>query len=121
MTLSAFEPLVRGVLSVAIPTCFVGLLGAFGIAVSLAIVDGRKRLQRLHQIPCHRCRYYTGSPYLKCPVHPCAALSEEALGCRDYAPQTQPQQAPERKTRLVKQLRDRHQQTSGTLNAVEHF
>ncbi len=57
---------------------------AFVHAILLAIDDGLQRLKKLHQIPCYRCRYYTGSPYLKCPVHPLSACSEAALSCKDY-------------------------------------
>jgi hypothetical protein len=41
-------------------------------------------LKRMHQIPCSSCVFYTGDYRLKCPVHPCIALSEEALNCKDY-------------------------------------
>ena len=41
-------------------------------------------LQRLHQIPCSNCLFFTGEYNLKCAVHPCKALSEEAIGCADY-------------------------------------
>lgn len=42
------------------------------------------QLQRLHQIPCSHCLFFTGEYNLKCAVHPCKALSEEAIGCADY-------------------------------------
>ncbi|WP_070415678.1 hypothetical protein [Prochlorothrix hollandica] len=42
--------------------------------------------RRLHQIPCSQCRFLVNSPYLKCSVNPAAALSEQAIGCRDYEP-----------------------------------
>ncbi len=42
------------------------------------------QLQRLHQIPCSNCLFFTGEYNLKCAVHPCKALSEEAIGCADY-------------------------------------
>jgi hypothetical protein len=42
------------------------------------------QLKRLHQIPCSRCLFFTGEYNLKCAVHPCKALSEEAIGCADY-------------------------------------
>lgn len=42
------------------------------------------RLQRLDQIPCSRCLFFTGEYNLKCAVHPCKAFSEEAIGCADY-------------------------------------
>jgi hypothetical protein len=41
-------------------------------------------LQRLHQIPCDRCVFFTGEYNLKCTVHPCKAFKEEAIGCTDY-------------------------------------
>lgn len=66
------------------------VLMAFVLAIALAMEDGVKQVRRLHQIPCHRCQYYTGSPYLKCPVHPLEALSEAAIDCRDYAQAMQP-------------------------------
>jgi hypothetical protein len=44
------------------------------------------RLRRLHQVPCSRCAFYTGDYRLKCTVHPCKALSEEAIACLDYEP-----------------------------------
>jgi hypothetical protein len=57
---------------------------AFVLAGLLAVSDGLQRLRRLHQVPCYRCQYYTGSPYLKCPVRPLEAASEAALQCPDY-------------------------------------
>jgi hypothetical protein len=42
------------------------------------------QLHRLHQIPCSHCLFFTGEYNLKCAVHPCKALSEEAIGCADY-------------------------------------
>ena len=53
----------------------------------LALKDSRKnliQLQRLHQIPCSHCLFFTGEYNLKCTVHPYKALSEEAIGCTDY-------------------------------------
>jgi hypothetical protein len=61
------------------------LLG-FLIAVGVAVQDGIARLKRLHQVPCSRCAFFTDSYYLKCTVHPCKALSEEAINCLDYEP-----------------------------------
>jgi hypothetical protein len=52
-----------------------------------ALKDARKnwiQLQRLSQIPCSNCLFFTGEYNLKCAVHPCKALSEEAIGCADY-------------------------------------
>jgi hypothetical protein len=43
-----------------------------------------KHLQKLHQIPCDRCVFFTGEYNLKCTVHPHKALKEEAVDCGDY-------------------------------------
>ena len=41
-------------------------------------------LKRLHQIPCNKCAYFTGDYRLKCTVNPIDAMSENAIGCRDF-------------------------------------
>jgi len=46
--------------------------------------QGWTNLYRLHQIPCHRCIFFTGDYRLKCTVHPSKALNEEAIDCLDY-------------------------------------
>lgn len=51
-----------------------------------AFQKGLTHLQRLHQIPCHCCVFFTGEYNLKCTVHPCKALNEAAIGCPDYKP-----------------------------------
>lgn len=58
----------------------VGLFWAMGTAYQ----DGIQRLKRLHQIPCHRCAFFTGEYHLKCTVHPFKALTEDAIDCLDY-------------------------------------
>jgi hypothetical protein len=60
------------------------LLGGFCVAICAAVQDGIVRLKRLHQIPCTHCAFFTGDYRLKCTVHPCKALSEEAIDCLDY-------------------------------------
>ncbi len=42
--------------------------------------------KRSNQIPCKNCRFYNHNHYLKCAVHPDAALKAEALNCKDYYP-----------------------------------
>jgi hypothetical protein len=72
-----------------VPLCpiliWVVLVGFF-LAIALAVQDGITRLKRLHQVPCSRCTFFTGDYRLKCPVHPCTALSEAAIACLDYEP-----------------------------------
>lgn len=43
-----------------------------------------QKLQKLHQIPCSNCAYFTGEYHLKCPLNPMAALSEDAIACKDF-------------------------------------
>ena len=73
-------------LSLLCPVMIWAVLLSFFLALLMAIKEGIEQLQRLHQIPCDRCRYYTGSQYLKCPVNPLTAFSENAIHCRDYEP-----------------------------------
>lgn len=63
---------------------FYTLVLVFVGSLYLAVRDGIARLRRLHQIPCSRCAFFTGDYRLKCTVHPLTALSEEAIGCRDF-------------------------------------
>lgn len=51
------------------------------------IRDGVASVKRSHQIPCANCQFFTNSPYLKCTIHPCKALTEDAINCYDYYPQ----------------------------------
>lgn len=70
-----------------VPLCFVLAWGIVLLAiwnVVSALRDGVSRAQKMHQIPCANCRYFTNNHLLKCPVHPETALSEAAINCRDY-------------------------------------
>ncbi|WP_330203289.1 hypothetical protein [Cyanobacterium sp. Dongsha4] len=49
-----------------------------------AIIDINKRSQKMHQIPCTNCQYFTSNFYLKCPVNPSTANTELAINCRDF-------------------------------------
>ncbi|MCL1473143.1 hypothetical protein [Argonema antarcticum] len=40
-----------------------------------------------HQIPCRKCRFFSGNHYLKCAIQPSVALTEQAIHCSDYCPQ----------------------------------
>jgi hypothetical protein len=77
---------------ILIPLCFVfawGLLGLIGWNMLAATRDSLRAAQRMHQIPCADCRFFTGSYHLKCTLHPKIALSEEAINCRDYERNTE--------------------------------
>lgn len=80
------------------PIAIAAILTGFIAAIVVAVKDGLDRLKRLHQIPCSRCAFFTGDYRLKCTVHPCKALSEEAIDCLDYeaiAPCRRPADPPE--------------------------
>ncbi|AFZ31458.1 hypothetical protein Glo7428_2966 [Gloeocapsa sp. PCC 7428] len=40
--------------------------------------------KQMHQIPCAKCQFFTGSYHLKCTVRPNSALTEEAINCSDF-------------------------------------
>lgn len=67
-------------------TCVWGMLTLLGWRIWATLREGIARLRTLHQIPCNRCLYCTGDYRLKCTVDPCAAFTEEAIGCRDFEP-----------------------------------
>lgn len=41
-------------------------------------------LHKMHQIPCSDCVFFSHEYYLKCPLHPKVALSEQAIDCQDF-------------------------------------
>lgn len=65
-----------------------------GVAWAIALLGiwqlvsaGRETVQRsraMHRIPCAHCQFFTNDHRLKCPVHPQAALTPEAIDCRDF-------------------------------------
>ncbi|MEM1290620.1 MAG: hypothetical protein AAGH67_03945 [Cyanobacteria bacterium P01_H01_bin.162] len=77
---------VETMTSLVCPMMIWAVMLVFFWSVMIAIKDGVAYIRKLHQIPCDRCLYYTGTHYLKCPVNPCIALSEAAIGCRDFEP-----------------------------------
>jgi hypothetical protein len=57
---------------------------AFGRSLWRSLSTDWHYVKKLHQIPCHRCVFFTGDYHLKCPVHPYKALNEEAIDCMDF-------------------------------------
>ncbi|MFH7241300.1 MAG: hypothetical protein ACHWZW_00470 [Spirulina sp.] len=83
----ALVQLIHWIRPFLVPLCFVIAWGLVAMTVWQLIAvtrDGMQRARRMHQIPCADCRYFTNSPFLKCPLHPQTALSEAAIGCDDY-------------------------------------
>ncbi len=85
-----FQPVfVHLIQSLIVPLCSLlpwglGLLLIWRVGATARF--GMRYLQRLHQIPCDRCAFYTGECQLKCTVHPLTAFSETAINCRDFEP-----------------------------------
>ncbi len=40
--------------------------------------------RQMHRIPCAGCAFCTGDYRLKCTVQPLTALTEAAIGCKDF-------------------------------------
>ncbi len=64
--------------------CAWSLVIFFCWTVQKSLRHGLVQLKRLHQIPCSRCAFFTNNYRLKCTVNPTIALSEEAIGCKDF-------------------------------------
>lgn len=102
--------LLQTAVTAATPLCAVSiwlLLVGLLWAVWEACRDGVQRLKRLHQIPCHRCAYFTGDYRLKCAVHPCKALTEDAIACTDFEAARRETRCEDRSTLLPRKLRRR--------------
>lgn len=63
------------------------ILGLILVAIITVIRAELITLEPVHQAPCTKCRFFSSNPYLKCAVHPCIALTEQAINCADYWPQ----------------------------------
>lgn len=57
-------------------------------SIGFVLREGVHQLQRLHQIPCADCEFFTNDYRLKCTVRPCVACTEDAIGCTDFEPKT---------------------------------
>lgn len=60
------------------------LVAIVGRSIWVFVKDVAKSAKQLHQIPCANCQFFTNSAFLKCPVHPSRALTQEAIHCPDY-------------------------------------
>lgn len=72
---------------VLVPLCFITAWAVMGMAawnIVATVREGVAQAKQMHQIPCASCTYFTNSHFLKCPIHPATALSEEAINCPDY-------------------------------------
>lgn len=76
---SAFKPIL-------LHLRFIGgysLLGLVGWSLVSFAIDAYNTAKKMHQIPCTKCRFFTGDHRLKCTVNPHVANTEEAIDCPD--------------------------------------
>jgi hypothetical protein len=81
---SLFKPLL---LQLRVVGAF-SLFSLCGWSLISCILDVIAQGKRMHQIPCTKCRFFTGDYRLKCTVNPSVANTEEAIGCGDYRNQS---------------------------------
>lgn len=66
------------------------MVGAFSIlslcswSLISCVLDVIAQAKKMHQIPCTKCRFFTGDYRLKCTVNPAVANTEQAIDCSDY-------------------------------------
>lgn len=106
MSPQPLPPGYRGTKTVSVPD--VGLLIVVSVSLIWAIAAAihpfipkrvQQRLFRLkspHKALCHQCRYFGHNAYLKCTVHPSTVLTEQALNCLDYSPDSKAKQVKEK-------------------------
>ncbi len=73
-----------------VPLCFVLAWGFIFILIWTiwsSVRDVTQRAQKMHQIPCANCQFFTHNYLLKCTVNPKVANTEEAIDCSDYKAQ----------------------------------
>ncbi|OLP19412.1 hypothetical protein BST81_05770 [Leptolyngbya sp. 'hensonii'] len=89
--LHLLHTLLHLIQSVLVPFCLV-MAWVFSLLLTWSLVaatkNGIAQARKLHQIPCAHCQFFTRDYRLKCTVHPTTALSEAAIGCLDYQPET---------------------------------
>ena len=77
---SVFKPVLLQLRFVA--AC--SLLVLCGWSLASFAIDAVARGKKMHQIPCTKCRFFTGDYRLKCTVNPNIANSEQAIDCSDF-------------------------------------
>jgi uncharacterized protein YpmS len=79
--------LIHGIQPFLVPICFVtawAITILIFINIWIATQATFKTAQKMHNIPCHKCQFFTNNYRLKCTVNPYIANTEEAIGCKDY-------------------------------------
>ncbi|NJL84085.1 MAG: hypothetical protein HC890_16305 [Chloroflexaceae bacterium] len=91
------SPVVEALQPILVPLCFIfawlfALL--LGLTLFSSLRDALRRAKQMHSIPCADCQFFTNDYRLKCTVHPGAANTEQAIGCRDYSSASRPFSVP---------------------------
>lgn len=60
------------------------ILSLCGWSIVSFVFDAIAQAKKMHQIPCTKCRFFTGDYRLKCTVNPSVANTEQAIGCGDF-------------------------------------
>ena len=71
-------------LPIVLRVCAWSFTGLCAYSLVKSAVQTFQVASRMHQVPCSQCQYFTHDYFLKCTVHPHRALSEDAIGCRDF-------------------------------------
>lgn len=80
-------PLIHAIQPYLVPICFVvawSLVIVIAWSLWSAFSDSVSSAQKMHQIPCTGCQFFTADYRLKCTVHPSIANTEDAIHCKDY-------------------------------------
>lgn len=81
--------IIKAIQPLVVPACFLcAWIFVISLVLSLgnAMKDVLARSQKMHQIPCSRCQFFTNNYRLKCTVQPSIANTEQAIDCIDYYP-----------------------------------
>lgn len=80
--------LTAWVSTIGLGVYFVSILLLLGFYLGSRVRSALRKqsLARCKQrLPCGHCVYFTGETLLTCAVNPRAALTDDALNCRDFA------------------------------------
>ena len=81
LTITAWYQNLPSFVYAAIAWSFVIAIAANLLSLLKQISD---RAEKMHQIPCSSCQFFTGNYELKCTIHPEVALTEAAIDCSDF-------------------------------------
>ena len=81
----------------------IAVMTAIAVSTYACISKERQKSQRRATTPkalCHSCEYFNNNLYLNCALHPSKVLTESAVDCVDYGPNSKTKKAKELKKSL---------------------